>query len=261
MRRDIRIIKIMNEVEKTINIKIADKVIEIRFFSEQVEKICRNYLAESMTPDVVVRVPKDELVRVVTSEANRVLPVKQLFQENVAVVYNYSDLESMTIYQKIADFMLDKNVLLVHGAAIAVNNKCYIFTAPSGTGKTTHIMNWCKVMPDTVVINGDKPLVDVENAIVYGTPWCGKEGLNTNMSVPLAGIISLERGITNSIGPISFREMLPIYLQQVYISKEQDKAMQAYQLIGKLKNIPCYRLICNMDEESAVVAYSGLCGE
>ena len=94
--------------------------------------------------------------------------------------------------------------------------------------------------------------------MVYGSPWCGKEGLNANTAAPLAGIITLERGEINTITSISFKEMLPVLMQQTYVPKERNIALEVYQLIGQLKEIPCYRLRCNMEPESAVVAYKRL---
>ena len=130
--------------------------------------------------------------------------------------------------------------------------------APSGTGKTTHIQNWLKVVPDAFVVNGDKPFIDVINKIAYGTPWCGKENLNTNIGVPLAGLVILERSSINIIKRIDYKEMLLDLLQQCYIPKDWDLALNTYRLIGCLKDVPCYRLSCNMREESAIMAYKEL---
>ncbi len=58
----------------------------------------------------------------------------------------------------------------MHGAAVAVDDKCYIFTAPSGTDKTTHAMNWLRAVLEAYIVNGDKPFVDVNNKLVYGSP-------------------------------------------------------------------------------------------
>ena len=99
-------------------------------------------------------------------------------------VKHHSDsyIESLEVYRKISDGMIDFGIILMHGAAVAVDGKAYIFLARSGVGKTTHIQNWMKVIPVTVVVNGDKPLIDAHAKLVYGTPWCGKESYNTNMS-------------------------------------------------------------------------------
>ena len=153
------------------------------------------------------------------------------------------------------------NRFLIHAVAFIWKGFAWLLSAPSGTGKTTHVKKWLKKIPGSFIVNGDKPYIDVKKKLVYGSPWCGKEGMNTNTSIPLCGIISLERGEMNNITLISYQEMLKVYLQQVYIPDDPETAVKAYQLIGMLKNVPCYRLICNMEEESAQVAYQGLCGD
>lgn len=243
-----------NKGLNSLYLSLADKNVELRYHFIRGFLNCKNYISNSGKPDIIVSVSEDEIRDAFNGMCGKKWLIKSL-DDNT----EYGDLESALIYTKIANAMLDYNILLMHGAAIAVNNKCYIFTAPSGTGKTTHILNWLKVIPNTIVVNGDKPLIDVEKKLVYGTPWCGKEGMNTNTSVPLAGIIYLERGDDNRITPISFKEMLPTYLQQVYVPHSQVLALKAYELIGRLKDIPCYRLSCNMQEDSARVAYRGLC--
>lgn len=236
---------------------IAGRCIEVESYSKRVLAFFKNYLSEFNKPDYVIRVSENEIIEEVKSQR---IPA-YVSQLNPTELENeYYGVEIMLLNEKIADYMLSQKVLLMHGAAIAVNGKGFIFTAPSGTGKTTHILNWVKMIPGTIVVNGDKPLIDIENNLVYGTPWSGKEGLNTNTYVKLAGIISLERGDHNAIKRISFKEMMPIYLKQCYIPNERQLLMQSYQLIGALKEVPCFKLTCNADEYSAIVAYNGLVG-
>ena len=240
------------------DIKVAGTYIRVHCLYEDTIKLCRDYLVKDISPELNISISNEELHSWAIKEGRGEFLTKEKIGSNVVVNYNYAGLEPLIIYKKIADYLLQKSILLMHGAAIALDNKAYIFTASSGIGKTTHILNWCKLFCDTIVINGDKPLINVDKAIVYGSPWCGKEGLNTNTAVSLAGIISLERGENNYISRISYKEMLPVYLKQTYLPDNQEMAIKAYQLILAMKKIPCYRLTCNMDQESALVAYKGL---
>ena len=93
----------------------------------------------------------------------------------------------------------------MHGAVVAWKNQGYLFTAPSGTGKSTHLALWKKYLGDQAeVINGDKPILKVteDEVWVYGTPWAGKEQWQVNKKVALKGICFLERGEKNSIQKI-----------------------------------------------------------
>ena len=78
-----------------------------------------------------------------------------------------------------------------------MDGEAYIFTAVSGTGKSTHAMLWREVFGERVrMINDDKPLIRITpegKAVVYGTPWDGKHHLSKNSAFPLKAICWLTR--------------------------------------------------------------------
>ena len=119
-------------------------------------------------------------------------------------------------------------------------------------------MNWQKAIPNTIIVNGDKPFIDVRKKLVYGTPWCGKERFNNNISAPLTAIIELQRGSSNTIRQICFKEILHTIIRETFIPSERKLALKVYESIQMLSNTPCYQLTCNMEEESALVAYQAL---
>ncbi|MCF0116296.1 MAG: hypothetical protein HUJ56_13175, partial [Erysipelotrichaceae bacterium] len=147
------------------------------------------------------------------------------------------------------------------GALIERDGVGYLFTAKSGTGKTTHIMNWLKQYPDTIVINGDKPILRLvgDSIIGYGTPWCGKEQLNSNRAVKLKAIISLNRAEENSIERTDSIQLLPLLMQQMYRPHTPGGPKRAlYMAMELAKHTELYRLGCNMNQSSAVVSYEGM---
>ena len=232
--------------------ELAGKKIEVECLYRKVFNQCRDYLTSFDTPDFVVGATQEELAlerEKAEQEAQRENRPQRSFSDDY--------LETLTVYRLITKKLLDYGILMLHGAAICVDGKGYLFLADSGVGKTTHIRNWLKTVPGTVVVNGDKPLVDMNTLEVYGTPWAGKEKLGTNMHCPLAGLILLERGSVNKITPVSFREALSGLLAQCHVPA--GEAARTYPLLGSLKNVPCYRLKCNMDPESAQVACGGVC--
>ncbi|MBT1173184.1 hypothetical protein JS528_07430 [Bifidobacterium sp. MA2] len=113
-------------------------------------------------------------------------------------------LETLAVFRRIAEYGPMHDRLVFHGATIEVDGRAYIFTAPSGTGKSTHIRLWRRVFGDRVaIINGDKPILRIERdssggaprVVAYGTPWAGKEGWQRNVSAPLGGICVVERAV------------------------------------------------------------------
>lgn len=120
-------------------------------------------------------------------------------------------LESLVIYRKLCEKLVEKDIVLFHSAAITVDGKAYLFTAPSGTGKSTHIKLWRKRFGKAVgIINGDKPLISVTPYEIraWGTPWDGKEHWSANKSAPIAGICQISRGAENEIHRVSAGDAL-----------------------------------------------------
>ena len=94
--------------------------------------------------------------------------------------------------------LLDHDGFVLHAPAVAYTGKAYLFSASSGTGKSTHAAIWEKVFgKDAIIINDDKPALRIKNdtIYVYGTPWSGKTDKNSNISVPLGGICFISKSL------------------------------------------------------------------
>lgn len=179
-------------------------------------------------------------------------------------IRHFSDayLETLAVYRKIADHLLSCDTLLFHGSVIAVDGEGYLFTAKSGTGKSTHTRLWREYFGErAVMVNDDKPLLHITDSGVtaYGTPWDGKHRLSTNIAVPLKGICILTRNAKNHIEPTEPHAAYPLIVQQTNRSLSADGMKQTLSLIDCMLNVvPVYRLGCNMDIEAARVAYEGM---
>lgn len=179
--------------------RVADLTVAVRSMYDRVARQCADYLLPSsgfesdrLTADIVVETTQPDIDRERDSEDTR--------------TWRDDYLETLAVYRQIADAAPALNRLLFHGATIEYGGRAYVFTAPSGTGKTTHIRQWRRVLGERVdIINGDKPLFRVDRdgeplaeglagrVIAYGTPWCGKEGWQRNTSAPIAGICVVTR--------------------------------------------------------------------
>lgn len=177
-------------------------------------------------------------------------------------IHSSSYLESLALYRKLCEKMLDYDSFLFHCSAVEVEGRAYLFAAPSGTGKSTHTRLWREHFGDkAVMINDDKPLLQVREDAIYvcGTPWCGKHGLNTNKKVPIQGICILARGMENKIERISPVEAYPDLYKQTYRPKDRAKMIKTLALLKELaERIPMYKMFCTISEEAAVVAWNGM---
>ena len=242
----------------TFTISLAGFCVEINSIFETTRTFCRDYLCEG-TPEFSVTIsPKDITFEREKSEKEDLLegiPVRQFSDEY---------LETLAVYRKICAKLLERETLLFHGSAIEVDGVAYLFTAKSGTGKSTHTALRRQVFKNrAVMINDDKPLLKLtsDGVQVCGTPWNGKHGLGCNKKVPLKAICILERAEQNTIVPVDAVEALPMLLQQSFRTGTPNGTVLLFDILDKLtKRVQLYRLGCNMDPQAAIVAYEGMKG-
>ncbi len=155
--------------------------------------------------------------------------------------------------------LISRSGLLLHSSAVELDGKAYLFSAPSGTGKSTHTGLWLKEFgPRAQILNDDKPAIRIlkDGFYVYGTPWSGKTDLNMNKKVPLQGITFLARGEHNEISPMPSADAIRSILEQTVRPKNQSKMVLLLDLIDQIiGRIPIYQMKCNMDPEAARVSF------
>ena len=223
---------------------------------EEVQHLCSDYCTD-LAPELVIETLDGEI-----EEEGRLSDQQRELEGLPPFHFPLPYLETLSIYRKIATSLLSRGILLMHGSVVAVEGVGYMFTALSGTGKSTHVRLWRELFgPRAVMINDDKPLLRItaNQVLVYGTPWDGKHHLSTNTNVPLRAIVLLERGAENEIHPLSVQEAFPVLLQQSFRTEDPVQTLQVLQLLSLLaRQVSLYNLHCNMDPEAARVAYRGM---
>ena len=235
--------------------RIADRVIRIESIHGAVHDLCADYRCTEQ--------------------------VKAADQIDFKVLTRQSDIELERV--KFAERMPDYDTFLFHGSCVAVDEEGYLFTAKSGTGKSTHTRLWRQLFGNRAfMVNDDKPLIRIcdqgpdeegTNALVCGTPWDGKHRLSTNIRVPLRAVCLLERAgknWENEIREITMAEALPMLLQQAYRPAMPAGLRKTLELLGKLGKgekqaeecgkgvVRFYRMRCNMEIEAAEMAYKAM---
>ncbi len=156
------------------------------------------------------------------------------------------------------------NGIMLHSSAIAMDGRAYLFTAHSGTGKSTHTSLWKEVFGDKVTyINDDKPVVRELDGkfFAFGTPWSGKTDLNNNICVPVAAVVFLERAEKNSIEAVDpFTQPIAIpLLEQVPRPKVPELAKAMLDTADRLvTTVPIFKLRCNMEKDAVYTSYNRL---
>ena len=153
----------------------------------------------------------------------------------------------------------------LHASAVVVDGRAYLFSADSGTGKSTHTNLWLKLFGDSAyILNDDKPALRMIDGVWYafGTPWSGKHDISVNSEVPIAGIAMIERGENNEI--FLYKGKNAVY--DLFVQTNRPKAMEyrikLLDLLDKLMTqVPIWKLKCNMEPEAAIVAHEAMSGK
>lgn len=150
--------------------------------------------------------------------------------------------------------ILNNNGVIMHSSTIAYKGCGILFSAPSGTGKSTHTGLWKKYYGgDTVIINDDMPAVRFNENIpqVSGTPWSGKTEINANITAPVKAIVMLEQKKENSIRRIDGAEAVFRVLNELtrpVFPELMDKTLEYIEQL--VSSVPVYLLGCNISREA-----------
>lgn len=240
------------------HMQLAGRVIEVRPLYPYLREYCQGYLTDAPAEFTIAATPADIALERERSAREDVL-------EGIPVRH-FSDayLETLAVYRRLALRLLEYDTLLFHGSALAMDGAGYLFTAKSGTGKSTHARLWREQFGARVVmVNDDKPLLRLTEGgvLVCGTPWDGKHRRNTNISVPLKAVCLLSRDETNHIAPVTAREAYPALLQQSYRPEEPAAMVRTLELVDRLAaGVALYALGCNMERSAALTAWRGMNG-
>lgn len=236
--------------------KIAGHSIEINSIYDEIHRMCEIYKTLEPKEFSVSIQPEDVICERKKSEAEDT-------KEGISIrLFSDEYLETLAVYRKLSELLIEQDILLFHGSVIALDGQGYLFTAKSGSGKSTHTGLWRELFGErAVMVNDDKPLLHIteKGVAVYGTPWDGKHHLSSNISVPLKGICIITRDTTNHMEVIEKGRAYPMLLQQAYRSVNPDKMAKTLALIDLLAvKTGLYELGCNMEREAALVAYEGM---
>ena len=156
--------------------------------------------------------------------------------------------------------LLRYNGTYLHSSAVLLDGKAYLFSANSGTGKSTHTEKWCRLF-GAEYLNDDKPALRCIDGqwMAYGTPWSGKHDLSMPTGAPVGGIAFLKRGEENSICPMDPAKAVPRLMVQS-LWKLNKPQMEAQLLLADnlLRTVPIWELTCRNDDEAAYTAYAAM---
>lgn len=227
---------------------IANLKVEMEVVGDMLRSRSEKYRFDfSGEPDMIIIPPQENLDRM-QNEHPRLSPA----------AIEYLGTGCMFYYKllKFGGFML-------HSSTISYDGKAYIFTADSGTGKSTHTSLWRKYIDGVEMINDDKPAIKLIDGRFYavGTPWSGKTDQNTDVSVPVGGVVLLRRGTENKIRPATPLETIPFLMRQTQLPSKPENVDILTDLLDKfIRQTPIFVLECDMSEDAVKTSFEALTG-
>ena len=238
--------------------EIAGLVVCVQPLFQSTREYCKPYLVDK-EPELYVDVTCEDLV------FQQTLLGQEAVEEGLKL-RKFTDpfLERATIQRRVADYLLSRDTLMLHGSTVAVDGSAYLFTAPCKTGKSTHTRLWRELFGQrAVMVNDDMPFLQITDreVLAYGSPWNGKHGLSTNICVPLKGICFLRRGQENRICRVEGPEYISMIHRQIHSPVDETLRQKANVLVNALaERIPLWEMECNMEPDAPMVSYSAMSG-
>lgn len=169
--------------------------------------------------------------------------------------------ESTLILTKLCNTVLESyNGFFFHSSSLMIDGEAYVFSAASGTGKSTHTALWRKHFGSRVtMINDDKPIIRKagDRFFIYGTPWRGKENIGTNTKAPVKAVFILARGEKNLARRVKTGEVFRQLLEATVVPSDKSKMSELLRLLDEFfSETPLFLLTCNRDDDAVTVAYN-----
>ena len=149
--------------------------------------------------------------------------------------------------------------MMLHSSCVEKDGFAYLFSARSGTGKSTHTHLWLENLENTRIINDDKPALLRENGTWYacGTPFSGKTDENLDVKIPVRAIVFLFRGKDNKVKRLDKSMAAPLVLEQTINPVDKSLAVNMLDSLDLLlREVPVFTLHCNMEKDAATTAYN-----
>ena len=229
--------------------RIADLVVRMTCGGRTAKQAQPYLITEDLTPDVEISITPEQI--------EKAKPMNPTLSDD-----EWEYILSATAFYRA---LIRHDGLMLHASAILYQDRAYLFSAPSGTGKSTHTKLWQKEFgkENVLILNDDKPAIRRigERFLAFGTPWSGKYDISIPVGVPIQSICFLERAEENTIERLSTRESLTNLISQTLHRLSDDDLDLLFDMLSLLlKEIPVFRLKCNISPDAAHLAERAMSG-
>lgn len=163
-----------------------------------------------------------------------------------------------------AENFLDFSGFYLHSSCVSLAGKAVVFSAPSGTGKSTQAALWERYL-GAETLNGDRTILrrEAEGWRCYGSPYAGSSDIYKNESVALGAVVVLAQGAENNLTRLTPGEaFVALYRETVQNPWNRDYMEKMSALLERaVLETPVFRLICRPDREAVELVHRAVFGE
>ena len=164
-----------------------------------------------------------------------------------------SDIAYILISMCFLEISNKEGYLALHASALVLNQEVVLFSAPSKTGKSTHVGYYLDAFKHAFILNDDKPII--KDGIVYGTPFSGKTMRNLNAHFPLKTIIFIYQDNIDSVFRLDEDKAINHLLKNMLRPSQKDVWDNMVNIINHLLKIPLYEAGLRNHQDSIYVTY------
>ena len=142
----------------------------------------------------------------------------------------------------------------MHAAAVELNGEAFLFSGPSGIGKSTWAKAW-EASFGAKLISGDRSLIDVKNMEIYGIPWDGEEQCFRNVHYPLNSICEVRHLENAYVRAMTTKQRLKLLTARCFMPGWDKKTMvvQKQNIIHLATHAKIVRAFCGPSTNDARV--------
>lgn len=167
------------------------------------------------------------------------------------VFRNGYDVRSVVKAMDVVRYITGSGGVVLHSSLIEWKGKAIVFTAPSGTGKSTQAELWHRCQ-GAEVINGDRSglLIRDGAVIAEGVPFSGTSGICRKRSLPVAAIVYLSQAPENTVLRLrGYRAFARIWEGCTIHTWDPEAVSAATETVSRIASaVPVYHLACTADE-------------
>lgn len=160
--------------------------------------------------------------------------------------------------------LLHRKACVLHASYIDAGGKAILFTAPSGTGKSTQAALW-EQFAGAQTINGDRAVLRRREGVwhAFGYPCCGSSQISRNRTLPLGAVVVLAQSPENAVDILpAGQKIRALAAAMEFYHWDRSEMNMVFDLAMELAAaVPVVRLRCRPDEEAVHVLKHYLTGE